>query len=494
MVFSSTLFLLYFLPVFLGIYFLLPNKLRNLWLLVASVLFYSWGAPDFIFIVLGSILADFYLVKYIHRAGLKRKRWLTAISIVMNVGLLAYFKYANFFVDNLNSLLTGLGMTQVHWTAIALPIGISFFTFQKITYTVDVYRNVHAPLKKITDYAMYILMFPHLIAGPIVRFNLVADQIEDRRYNETIGNRVNGLFRFVIGLSKKVLIANVLGAEADKIFAMDPSTFGAAQAWTGIIAYAFQIYFDFAGYSDMAIGLALMIGFNFPENFNNPYISQNITEFWRRWHMTLGRFMREYLYIPLGGNRVSAARLYLNLWIVFFLSGLWHGAAWNFVAWGAFHGLFLVADRVFLIKWLTKAGKYPAVAITFFISLIGWVLFRSETLGYAMRFLRSMFTFGCDFGGVTLNNKFIVILVIAVIFSFIGIFKGNEAWQERILRGRGDGEMGRWGDLEIGRWGDGEIGRVGDWGIRMIFSLVFLLLCLAAISSSGFNPFIYFRF
>lgn len=493
MVFSSILFLFYFLPVFIGIYYILPHRLRNIWLLLASICFYAWGAPDFVFIVLGSIIIDFYLVKNIHSAKRKTKRWLAAISVVMNVGLLAYFKYANFFIGNLNDLLNHFGFSQVHWTAIALPIGISFFTFQKITYTVDVYRNVHAPLKRLVDYAMYILMFPHLIAGPIVRFNLVADQIENRRYNETMENRLNGLFRFVIGLSKKVLIANVLGAEADKVFAMDPATFGAGQAWTGIIAYAFQIYFDFSGYSDMAIGLALMIGFNFPENFNNPYISQSITEFWRRWHMTLGRFMREYLYIPLGGNRVSTARMYLNLWIVFFLSGLWHGAAWNFIAWGAFHGLFLVADRVFLLKILQKAGKFPAILITFFISLIGWVLFRSETLSYAWDFLRAMFSFSGSGLPVEITLKFAIILGVAIIFSFFGAIRGVEDWQKKVLRGLREKETRGQGEEENCKT-QNEKRNMQNVVLRLSFSLIFLLLCISAIMSTGFNPFIYFRF
>ena len=483
MVFSSILFLLYFLPVFLIVYYLLPYKLRNPWVLTASILFYAWGAPDFIFIVLGSIIADFYLVKFIHRTEGTVKRWLTGISIFMNIGLLAYFKYANFFIENVDTLLGQFGKSSVHWTAVALPIGISFFTFQKITYTVDVYRKVHAPLKRIIDYAMYILMFPHLIAGPIVRFNLVADQIEDRRYNESVENRLNGFFRFVIGLSKKVLIANVLGAEVDRIFALDALSLSSGLAWTGIIAYAFQIYFDFSGYSDMAIGLALLIGFKFPENFNNPYISQSITEFWRRWHMTLGRFMREYLYIPLGGNRVSTARLYFNLWIVFFLSGLWHGAAWNFIAWGAFHGLFLVADRLFLLKFLEKIGNVPAMFFTFFVSLIGWVLFRSANIWYALDYLKTMFSFSGSGQPVEFDQKFIVILCVAVIFSFIGAFKGMEAWQERVLG------MGAWrhGGIEAGKRGSGELWKLG-------FTLLFFLFSLAAVISSGFNPFIYFRF
>jgi len=264
-------------------------------------------------------------------------------------------------VDNLNGILESLGMTAVHWTKVVLPIGISFFSFQKLTYSVDVYRKVHGPLNRVTDYAMYILMFPQLIAGPIVRFNEIADQIEDRRNNETAENRLTGFFRFIIGLAKKVLVANVLGEQVDMIFAMDAAEITMGLSWIGIVAYAFQIYFDFSGYSDMAIGIGRMIGFDFPENFNNPYVSQSISEFWRRWHMTLGNFMKNYLYIPLGGNRVSTNKMYFNLWVVFLISGLWHGAAWTFVIWGAFHGLFLILDRLFLLKVYKKIGKVPSI-------------------------------------------------------------------------------------------------------------------------------------
>ena len=484
MVFSSALFLVIFLPVFLIVYYVLPYKVKNLWILLASITFYAWGAPNFVYIVLGSIIADFYLVKYIGRSGRTKKRWLIGLSLTLNIGLLAYFKYANFFVENFNSLLNSLGMEHVAWTAIALPIGISFFTFQKITYSVDVYRNIHQPLKKITDYAMYILMFPHLIAGPIVRFNLIADQIEDRRYNETIDNRLSGFFRFIIGLSKKVLIANVLGAEVDRIFAIDTAMMSSAQAWTGIIAYAFQIYFDFSGYSDMAIGLAKMIGFTFPENFNNPYISQNITEFWRRWHMTLGRFMREYLYIPLGGNRVQPVRLYFNLWLVFLLSGLWHGAAWNFVAWGAFHGFFLIADRLFLVRLLSRLGKLPSITFTFFVTLIGWVLFRSESLSYSIGYLDTMFSFAGQSDAGEFGLKFWMILGVAALFSFMAMFKGNEDWQMKALSNWTIGQLDNWTGRTF--WFSG--------GWKLLFSILFFVLCLAAVISSGFNPFIYFRF
>lgn len=471
MVFSSALFLVIFLPVFLIVYYLLPRLFKNPWVLLASIVFYAWGAPDFIFIVLGAIVIDFYIVKRIPGSQRKWKRWLAGMSVFLNIGLLAYFKYANFFVENLNSVLGQIGMQPAGWAAVALPIGISFFTFQKITYTVDVYRGVHQPLQRVTDYAMYILMFPQLIAGPIVRYNEVADQLVDRRANETAENRLAGFFRFVIGLSKKVLIANVLGAEADKVFALDAAGLATGTAWIGVIAYAFQIYFDFSGYSDMAIGLGRMIGFRFPENFNNPYISQSITEFWRRWHMTLGRFMRDYLYIPLGGNKVRPFRLYVNLWLVFLISGLWHGAAWNFVVWGAFHGLFLILDRLFLLKVLEKIGKIPAMAFTFFITLIGWVLFRADTLSHAGSYLKAMFSFTGQGHQVFVDQKFVIILALAVIFSFFAAVKDVEKWQERIFDATRRGLISRTG-----------------------FAVIFFILCLASVVSSGFNPFIYFRF
>ena len=473
MVFSSSLFLLYFLPSFLIIYFLLGKKLKNIFALAASILFYAWGAPDFIFIVLGSIVLDFYIVKWLNISTGKKKRILLGLSVMLNVGLLLYFKYANFFIENINSLLSGWGIENVKWTYIALPIGISFFTFQKLTYSIDVYRGVHAPLKKVTDFALYILMFPQLIAGPIVRFNEIADQIEDRSWNENNNNRLTGFFRFTIGLAKKVLIANVLGEQVDMLFGMEQMDFNTITAWLGIIAYAFQIYFDFSGYSDMAIGIGRMIGFNFPENFNNPYISQNITEFWRRWHITLGRFMRDYLYIPLGGSRVSKGRLYFNLWVVFLISGLWHGAAWNFIIWGAFHGLFLVLDRLFLLKVYTKIGKVPSILITFIITLFGWVLFRADTVLIAQEYFANMLSFDFMNDSIYFDKKFYFILMIAFIFSFWGGWKKIERWQVKLFQ-QNKGKM----------------------SILLMFciSIILLVICLGSITSSGFNPFIYFRF
>ncbi|MCB2206868.1 MAG: MBOAT family protein [Bacteroidetes bacterium] len=473
MVFSSSLFLLYFFPAFLIIYFALPTKFKNLFILLSSIVFYAWGAPDFIVFVLGSIAIDFYLVKWLFTSKGQKKLILTSISVIINIGLLAYFKYANFFVENVNVFLTSIGFNSIEWVKVALPIGISFFTFQKITYTIDVYRNVHAPLKKLTDYAMYILMFPQLIAGPIVRYNEIADQIEDRRRFESTDNRLTGFFRFVIGLSKKVLIANVLGEQVDFIFSLNENALTTQMAWLGILAYAFQIYYDFSGYSDMAIGIGRMIGFKFPENFNNPYISQSISEFWRRWHITLGAFMKNYLYIPLGGNRVSTARLYFNLWLVFAISGLWHGAAWTFVIWGIYHGLFLVLDRLFLLKFYRKIGKVPSVLITFLITLVGWVFFRAESISQAGFYIKKMFA--GDFRDLDyfLDEKFYVILILASVFAFMAIFRKNERWQEKILS-----------PLQSNR----------SIIIMTIWAVIFFVICLSFITSSGFNPFIYFRF
>ena len=473
MVFSSSLFLLYFLPGFLIIYFLLPHKIKNYFALLASVFFYAWGAPVFIFVVSGSIILDFYIVKRLHTALGRKKLWLVSTSVILNIGLLAWFKYANFFVDNVNGILELAGMKPMAWTRIILPIGISFFTFQKLTYSVDVYRGVHQPLKKLSDYALYILMFPQLIAGPIVRFNEIADQIEDRRWNENFNNRITGFFRFNIGLAKKVLIANVLGQQVDLIFGSDGLNFNTPTAWLGITAYAFQIYYDFSGYSDMAIGIGRMIGFNFPENFNNPYISQNISEFWRCWHMTLGRFMRDYLYFPLGGNRVRTGRLYFNLWVVFLISGLWHGAAWNFVIWGAFHGLFLIADRIFLLKVYHRIGKIPSIAITFIITLIGWVLFRSENLSMAGSYFNRMFSFRLEPDDFDFSIKFYSILVIGFIFAFWGGHVPIEKWQKKIF---------------------GTEKKSMTLVLMVFISSLLFIISLGSITSSGFNPFIYFRF
>ncbi len=473
MVFSSTLFLFYFLPIFLIVYNLTPHKYKNYWALFASLLFYAWGAPKFVFVVASVIIVDYFIVNKIDSSDNKRLRQrLLAVSVVLKVGLLAYFKYANFFVENLNYVINLMGGENVAWTKVALPIGISFFTFQALTYSVDVYRKVHKPLKSIADYLLYILLFPQLIAGPIVRYNEIADQLNDRKEFETIDNKIIGFYRFVIGLSKKVLIANVLGAEADKVFALTEPQLTTNIAWVGILSYTFQIYFDFSGYSDMAIGLGRMMGFKFPENFNNPYISQNITEFWRRWHITLGRFMKDYLYIPLGGNKVTVKRMYFNLAFVFIVSGFWHGAAWNFILWGAFHGFFLIMDRLFLLKVFSKIGKIPSVIITSFITIIGWVIFRATSLNQVIFYIKELFSF--NFSNYYVDSKFWYILIVAVLFSYITLLKKGLKLEQFIFFKE--------------KYSNSQIILLG------VLMFILLIISSANIIASGFNPFIYFRF
>ncbi len=410
-----------------------------------------------------------------HRSTKRLQRnYLLALSISINIGLLLYFKYANFFVENLDVVLISMGFQNIEWTQVVLPIGISFYTFQTLTYSIDVYRGVHKPLKNPFQYLVYIMLFPQMIAGPIVRFNQIADQIEDRKDLETIDNKLLGFFRFGIGLAKKVLIANVMGAEADHAFSLAAGDLTTSIAWVGIIAYTFQIYFDFSGYSDMAIGLGRIMGFRFPENFNNPYISQSITEFWRRWHMTLGSWMRDYLYIPLGGSRVkSKYRMYFNLWFVFLASGLWHGAAWNFVIWGAFHGFFLILDKLFFLEFSKKIGKYPSILITFFITIIGWVLFRAESFHQVAYYLKAMFTFD-SFELESYGSEFWTILVFAFIFAFITLSKFGQKLEQNIFF-------------------SSSYNIKNNFAMSLIY-IILLVLSISSITSSGFNPFIYFRF
>ncbi len=473
MVFSSSLFLLYFFPVFIIAYLITPVKFKNYTLLIASVLFYAWGAPKFIFVLFAVLVIDYYLGNRIYEsAGRKRKLYLL-ISIIINVGMLLYFKYSNFFVENLNEVLYLFNIENVMWTKVVLPIGISFFTFQELSYTIDIYRDEHKPLKKFTDYMLFIFMFSHLIAGPIVTYHILAKDIVDRRHQLNNDYRLLGLYRFIIGLAKKVLIANVLGEVADDIFKLQPTEMNSTTAWLGITAYTFQLYFDFSGYSDMAIGIGKFMGFNFPENFNSPYISQSITEFWKRWHMTLSSWMKNYLYIPLGGNKVSVSRMFLNLWIVFLISGFWHGAEWTFIVWGAYHGFFIVLDKLFLIKLLKPIGKIPRTIFTFIIAMVGWVFFRSADLPYSIGFIKKMFSFQFRYPEVIYSNRFEFTMLLAIIFSFAALSDKMAQWQ--------------WNGLNISNKNFILSGRV-------ILSVALFILALADITSSGFNPFIYFRF
>lgn len=474
MVFSSIIFLLYFLPLFLITYYLVGKKYKNLVILCFSVFFYSWGAPKFIFVIIATTFLDFHIVKWISKSEVESKRkWLLFFSVAVNLGLLFYFKYSNFFVDNINAALSVAGFQKIEWLKLVLPIGISFYTFETITYVMDVYRKVHKPLLNFWDYLLYIILFPKLIAGPIVRYHDLADQITDRTKNDTTDNRLIGFYRFVFGLAKKVLIANQMGLIADHVFSVNSHDLSTITAWIGIFAYTFQIYFDFSGYSDMAIGLAKMIGFKFPENFENPYTSKSVTEFWRRWHISLGNWMRNYLYIPLGGNKVdSRKRLFFNLWIVFLLSGLWHGASWNFVIWGAYHGFFLVIERGFFQKFLTKIGSVASTVLTFFFITIGWVFFRVEKVEDAFSYIKKLFLFD-SWKFESFDREFYIFFCLAIFFSFFTCFSRGQRIQNKFYFTQYSNRFHL---------------------LVSVISILLFAISVGSITAFGFNPFIYFRF
>ncbi len=474
MVFSSITFLFYFLPLFFFFYYLADKRYKNAVILCGSILFYSWGAPKFIFVILGTTIVDFYVVLLMASSVRRHLRTLLlCVSLAINLGLLFYFKYSNFFVENLSHVLQHAGMRPLTWERLVLPIGISFYTFETLTYVVDVYRGVHKPLRNFWDYQMYIILFPKLIAGPIIRYHDFAGQVYDHTDYETSENKLRGLYRFAIGLGKKVLIANAVGTVADQVFSMPHQDLGTVAAWFGALSYTFQIYFDFSGYSDMAIGLGMMMGFRFPENFNNPYTATSVTDFWRRWHITLGNWMRNYLYIPLGGNRVSSKwRLYFNLWLVFLASGLWHGAAWGFIIWGAYHGFFLVIERLFLGKWLGKLGKLSFL-YTFPVVLVGWVFFRAEYVHPAMGYLRRMFVWHSGTAPWHADGLYYTALTVAAFFSFFTIPRAGEWIQQKVFHQ----------DYTMRRH-----------SIMAVAFVVLFVLSAARITTSSFNPFIYFRF
>lgn len=475
MVFSSIIFLVFFLPIVYTLYYLSDNKYKNGLLLIASVLFYAWGAPSFIYVLLPLTAIDFFIVKHMYKAspGTKKKLWLAA-SICINLGILVYFKYSNFFIHNVNAVFYKFGFKSIEWTKVVLPIGISFFCFETLTYSIDAYRKVIKPLDKLREYYLYIFFFPKLIAGPIVRFNLIEHQIPAVNRIILSDDVILGFWRFCLGLAKKVLIANTMAFFADTYLNNDLNLLSSTTAWLAILAYTFQIYFDFSGYSDMALGMGRMMGFKLPENFDNPYTSKSITEFWRKWHITLGAWMKEYLYIPLGGNKVNSKwHIYFNLWTVFLISGLWHGASWNFVIWGAFHGVFLILDRLFLLKVTEKAGAVFSTILTFVIVVFGWVFFRMEKFSDAKLIFKKMLAFKFEAINVFDNREFFFILSLAILFSFFTSFKIGQKIQQKIYFSTYRPSV----NLMVS-----------------ILSCIIFLICLARITSSDFNPFIYYRF
>ncbi|WP_338874100.1 MBOAT family O-acyltransferase [Spirosoma sp. SC4-14] len=480
MLFSSAIFLFLFLPSFLIVYYIIPHHWRNAFLFTASLFFYAWGESVIVFVLLLSAFINFLAGKLIEQG--KRKAGLT-LSLVGSLSLLIYYKYANFLVDSVKGFAEVFMMPitdAINLAQIALPIGISFYTFQGISYTLDVYWGRIKANRSFLDYGTYIAMFPHQIAGPIVRYADIAPELIDRTLSvEKFGV---GAERFIIGLAKKVLLANTFANVADTIFNAPDTTYSTGVAWIGIVFYSLQIYFDFSGYSDMAIGLGKMVGFDFKENFNYPYIARSIQDFWRRWHISLSSWFRDYLYIPLGGNRGSKLQTYRNLLIVFFVTGLWHGASWNFIIWGLYHGLFLLIERAGLARRLEKMWAPIPYIYTIVVVMIGWVFFRTENLPKAIMYLKKMAGFVPPETVNTfpfsyfLNIETIITLLFGLLFAMPVYYRFHEwvkALQTRF----------RFQKLQI----------LFDslYTVSLILLFVGTVMYLAA---DTYNPFIYFRF
>ena len=464
MVFSSAIFLWVFLPVVFIVNYFIKPQYSNILLVIASLIFYAWGEPVLVLLMMASIVINWLVGLGISRYN-KRKNIVLLVGIVFDLVILGYYKYAGFFASTINMIIGRDALDVPH---IALPIGISFFTFQAISYIIDVYRGDTEAQPRLINTALYISFFPQLIAGPIVKYREINKQIENRTI--TSNGIAIGFRRFIYGLAKKVLISNVLGLCADTIYSYDISAISGKMAWIAALTYTFQIYYDFSGYSDMAIGLGKMFGFNIPENFNYPYVSKSITEFWRRWHISLGSWFREYLYIPLGGNRKGKIRTYINLFIVFFFTGMWHGASFSFIFWGLYHGFFSIIERLGLKKVLDRF-KILSILYCFIIVNFGWVFFRVDGIKRALAVIKRMIMpwnyMSCDIDvGFYADMKTAFIVVCAVIGAGIVRYcipaKISDKWRGSV--------------------------------VEVIYCTVLLSLCLASIATNTYNPFIYFQF
>ena len=462
MVFSSLLFLFFYLPATLLVYYLVPSKWRNLWLFLVNLVFYGWEEKLYVLLMLFSIAVNYAAGILVEKHRDKGRRIL-AVNAVINLGLLFFFKYYDFLAVNLGRLPL---FSFMHPLGIALPIGISFYTFQNMSYPIDVYRGDARSQRSFIRYGTYVALFPQLIAGPIVRYKDIALQLEDR--TETRERFASGVCRFCVGLSKKVLLANNIGALWDVYKAMDPAALSFADAWLGALAFTFQIYFDFSGYSDMAVGLGRMLGFEFVENFNYPYISRSITEFWRRWHISLSTWFRDYVYIPLGGNRRGLWRQLLNLLIVWTLTGIWHGASWNFLLWGLYYALLLILEKRFLYDRLQRAPGWIGHVYSLLLVVIGWVLFSVEDLSACAGYLRSMF-----FGGAGLWSGTFLYYLRSFAPSLIVMALASTPLPKKCFERIPE-----------------KAGRV----LKPILVLSALILCTAYLVDSTYNPFLYFRF
>ena len=479
MVFSSFVFLLVFLPLVLFLYFISPRRLKNLVLLIASLIFYAWGEPVYVLIMLFSTVFDYTngrLIEYFRAHGSPGKmKAALVVDLCGNLAILGFFKYADFVIGNINTI-TGAGLSLLH---IALPIGISFYTFQTMSYTIDVYRGNVPAQHNILDFATYVVLFPQLIAGPIVQYKTVAKELSKRK--SSLVDFSEGVFRFSVGMAKKVLLANQIGALWNTISQMHELT--AATAWLGAIAYSFQIYFDFSGYSDMAIGLGRMFGFHFLENFNFPYMSKSITDFWRRWHISLSSWFKEYVYIPLGGNRKGMPRQIFNLLVVWMLTGLWHGANWNFVLWGLYYGVLLILEKLFLLRWLEKLPAWIGRVYSLFLVVIGWTIFAQTDMEELAGYLKAMF--GIGVAGV--NSDFFYLLscnaVLLVVLVLCSI--DHRVWLGRLKKGHPAQGGNIYQAVQASR---------GLTLAKPVLMLVLLVLSYAFLVGDSYNPFLYFRF
>lgn len=501
MVFSSLTFLYYFLPIVLAVYVFLPNRIsiplkrerelvipaRNLLILFTGFFFYAWGEPFYVIIMLLSTLIDYTAGRLMNKFddNQKIRTVCLIVSVCMNIGLLAVFKYSDFFIDTINSIfgsdianpvilanrlindnIYDFGLSE---DRVALPIGISFYTFQSMSYTIDLYRRKIGVQKSLVGFTSYVTLFPQIVAGPIVRYEDIAAEIEERTVN--INKISEGIGKFIKGLAKKVLLANNIGIIWTQIKAMDYGEISAATAWIGILAFTFQIYFDFSGYSDMAVGLGKMLGFNFPKNFDHPYMSKSVTEFWRRWHITLGTWFREYVYIPLGGNRRGLAKTLRNLLVVWGLTGLWHGASWNFLIWGLYYGVLIIIEKLGWGKILEKLPSAVSMSYTFLTAVFGWVLFDTDSLGGALRFFGAMF----GAGGALFDNMASYMLFTNIVIFLLCIAASTDRF------GRAVKLMYR------------KLKKLMPYAAPAVLAAV-LLLCTSYLVDATYNPFLYFRF
>ena len=469
MVFSSHIFIFYFLPLALAVYYAAPRMLKHLVLTLMSYLFYGWWNPWFVFLMLGSTIVDYVCGKVITAPGAsvaKRKAGLLT-SIIVNLSVLGFFKYWGFFQGNLNLLLDVWGQTQMPIFKVILPVGISFYTFQSMSYSIDLYRGHARPARTFLDFACYVSMFPQLVAGPIVRYGSIAEQLRHRIHS--VEGFSLGVSRFMIGFAKKILLADSVAKIADAAFGSGEGVLNPATAWVGVLAYAFQIYFDFSGYSDMAIGLGRMFGFKFPENFNSPYRADSMTDFWRRWHISLSSFLRDYLYIPLGGNRLGPGRTYANLFITMLLGGLWHGAQWTFVVWGAIHGTMLALERLMgKTSFYSKLPRPLRITVTFIMVLFTWVFFRAANFEVARRYIAAMLGFGGDAPASAILQARIFtpmnILVLVICAAVVWVFPRAQDLTKSLR-----------------------------WPKAILLAIVFVL-ALAMMFYAGYSPFLYFQF